>query len=88
MKIVCAGYLVQSEEMRKCIRGSVGNTEARKPLWKHKARREGNIKMDFKWQERNWSGFVEYYEEDCSFENCTGYCVSLKVQEVSDQENF
>jgi hypothetical protein len=34
--------------MRKCIRDSVENTEARKTRWGRRARREGNIKMDFK----------------------------------------
>lgn len=82
------GYLVQNEEMRKCMRISVENTEGRKPHWRHRARSWGNIKMDFKWQGRNWTGFVEYYEEECSFENCIGYCVSVKVEEVSDQKNF
>jgi hypothetical protein len=88
MKIMFAGYLIQNKEMGKCIRSSVENTEGKKPRWRHRARREGNIKMDFKWRGRNWTGFIEYYEEKCFFENCTGYCVSVKVQEVSDQENL
>ena len=80
------GYLVQDEEMRKCIRSLVENTKGRKTCWKHRARKEGNIKMDFKWRGRNWTGFVEYFEEKCSFENCIGYCVSAKVEEISDQK--
>jgi hypothetical protein len=46
------------------------------------------LKMDFKWRGRNWTRFVEYYKVECSFENCIGYCVSLKVEELSEQENL
>jgi hypothetical protein len=79
MEIMYAGYLVQNERMRKCIHNLVENTEGRKTRGRHGVRRESNIKMDFIWRGKNWTVCAEFCEEECPFENCFGYCGSIKV---------
>jgi hypothetical protein len=79
--------VARNVEMRKCISSSVENTEGWKPRGRHRARRKGNINMAFKLRGRNWTGFVEFYEEECSFQNCIGYYVFVKVEELSNHEN-